>query len=168
MSGLEKMQRISSLTLLLLLTCLTGRCRAEVDTNMIIGICIPAVLFAVATTIICVCFWICYCNVSKQYNGRRPTERLPSLNETTYCPESQSAIARSYQIHPVQNYASPSPTALSHTPTDSVASSGTSECLLPPTEPASLPDATLHKGEAPPAYAEAIKLATVIVIDQSN
>ena len=35
------------------------------------------------------------------------------------------------------------------------------QTYIPPTEPVSLPEATLHQGDAPPAYEEALGMKTV-------
>ena len=148
MSTLHRNRRESSLCLLILILCMIGGCQAlDNDTKKYILIPLPIVLFAVVVGVICICFWACYCNVSRQF-------KQPTTIRRTYYPPNQPAV---------DNVDQP------HNNSDSVQ---TYSCTTTPTEPESnlqidtLPEAKLHQGDAPPAYAEAVKMTTVVIMDE--
>ena len=70
------------------------------------------------------------------------------------------------QPYPVQGYFPPSTVTVPNAPP---APPGvTSQTVPQASEPVSLPEATLHQGDAPPAYNEAIGMRTVDIVDQDK
>ena len=77
------------------------------------------------------------------------------------------------QIYPGQGYVPPStvtvPSALPLAPPGATQSQTAIPLATQATsEPVSLPEATLHQGDAPPAYEEAIEMKTVDIADQDE
>ena len=80
-------------------------------------------------------------------------------------PQSQASDQRSLRYQ-LQSNVSPLSRViyLASTPTSNV-SNEVLQTVPQASEPVSLPEATLHQGEAPPAYAEAVRMKTVCMID---
>ena len=81
-----------------------------------------------------------------------------TTQSTALSPPSAQMYSRQAHAPPPTVIASSTPPATPRT---------TSQTVPQSSEPVSLPEATLHQGDAPPAYAEAVKLKTVIVIDET-
>lgn len=154
MYTLQKLEKESLLSLLILFACAVVRCRAEVDSAMVIGISMPIVLFVTLASTICLCFWICMCELSRQYK-RVTRSQTPQQN-----PHSHQSRLSSLHVH------TPSTTDVSPSSTD--AHGNSSETTTHLSQSPRLLEITLHKGDAPPAYAEALTMKTVIIIDPSN
>ena len=164
------------------------------DTTMIITISLPFAIFFVVTMGVCILFWWCYCRISmlaKQPHYHRPRYVYnPPRSRQNMSPQSRATNNR--QSHSIETVTSSSTnlnstqtggdstTALSPPPAQAysgqaspptvtvpAALTGQSQTVPQASEPVSLPEATLHQGDAPPAYAEAVKMKTVIVMDET-
>lgn len=171
-----------------LLFTLVGRCQAVAGINdRAVNISLPAIVFCIAITTMCTCFWVCLCRMllqrKRHYHRIRPGH--PStVQHSTYNPAHQHPShygTEGTQPYPVQR-SYPPPTALPGStgvipistsrpyspflsPMEAPTSSE-STTAPQPYEPVALPEATLHHGEAPPDYEEAIKMKPPDTIDQ--
>ena len=98
--------------------------------------------------------------------GSYPTQGyvVPSTTPATNQPQTR-------QAYPVQGYAPPSTATVSNVPPLAPSLGATQPQTGPQatTEPvASLPEATLHQGDAPPGYAEAVGMKTVDIAGQGE
>ena len=179
-----KLKRNYLLSLLFLPILLFGKCQA--DNHLAVNISMPAIIFCIAITFMCTCFWICCCRMLFQ---RKQYHRIPphptATQYSTYGPQMPSHYGSGTQAqYPAQRYTPPSSTAPSPPPatqrlypygisppipsSQSPAEATTTSAQTVPQayEPVSLPEATLHHGEAPPAYEEAIKMKPPDTVDQ--
>ena len=151
-------------TLLLVFISLVGNCEAQSNVSFVAFVPFTVVLFI---AFVCLCFWICFIiNRHKQrhitasrttttqytYNAQRP-------NQATY-PQSHAGGGQPY---PLQSYVSSSRVLY---PPPTGAGYNTSQTIVSVPEPISLPEATLHQGDAPPGYEEAIRMTTINIEDQ--
>ena len=133
------------------------------------------------TTLICICFWVCFCiQIRRQSQrpyrygtraqaqpGSYPVQGRYVAPSTTTAgvnpPQTQQAYPRQGYVPPSTGHAgavpSVSPLAASHPGAIPQATTA---------EPVSLPEATLHQGDAPPTYAEAIGMKTVDIAGQDK
>ena len=95
---------------------------------------------------------------STQTGGDSTTSQSTALNHS---PVSTQAYSGQDYIPP------PTVTASNAPPAAPAGSTSGSQTVPQASEPVSLPEATLHQGDAPPAYAEAVKMKTVIVMDET-
>ena len=173
-----KLKRNYLLSLLFILVVLVGRCDAH-NHLLAVNVSIPTVIFCVAITLICACFFICCCRMLVE---RRHYRILPPSavqyshhsHETSYYGGTQPYLAQRY-IPPSTSSSPPLPrlpypyTQRSITPSPPPSGATTSQTVPQAYEPVSLPEATLHQGEAPPAYEEAIKMPkTTDTVDQDQ
>ena len=152
----DDIQRFSSLSvssvgiasLVLILTTLDC-CEAQTDTPAI-SVVLPVVIVAVVGCIMffiicaCVCTIVCFtANRSTQSNLNARTVQY------TYSQQQRSQVVGPGRAYPVQGQRYPQSSA-------PYLASKTA-----PEPPVSLPEATLHQGDAPPGYEEAIRMKTV-------
>ena len=133
----------SSLCLLLLFLSLSAGCQAiksEVKKNVAISV--PIVLFAVAVGVICTIYWACYCNAWRRHKPTLSAEIRQTYYQTSIDEQSVSVPA----------YIPALPSVIT-VPDESESCPQNDE----------LPEAELHQGDAPPAYADAVNMTTVIV-----
>ena len=168
--------------LLSLLILLIGGCQAQDSDSMasLVGgfFAIPISLFVIIASIMCACFWICYCRHRKLQ--RRNYAPPVTTQYTPYNPEGPYHGGN--QPYPVQGYIVPS-TGSNPPPTQAYPgqvyiplstvpfappAETTSQTVLKASEPVPLPEATLHQGDAPPAYDKAIKMKIVTIVDQDK
>lgn len=174
------------LSLSLISVLLVGRCQAQAGIDVrAVNISLPAIVFCIAITIMCSCFWVCFCRMllqrKRHYHRIRPSH--PStIQHSIYSPGHQSPshygtggtpVQRSYPPPTELPGVTPSSTSRPYThispPFSSPMEAPTSsESTAPPQpyEPVALPEATLHHGEAPPDYEEAIKMKPPDMSDQ--
>ena len=97
----------------------------------------------------------------KRYHRIRPP---PSATQyPTYGPQTPSQYGTGTRPYPVQRHIPPPMAPRSLSPTEATTSAQTVPQVY---EPISLPEATLHHGEAPPDYEEAIKMKPPDTLDQ--
>ena len=167
---------------LLILLSLIERCQAQDDAGFVA---LPVSLFVVGATIMCACFWIILCSSFFYQRAKRRRNNL-ATTQYTYNPQRPSPYGGVTQPYPVQGYVEPSTTPDIPPPTQAYpgqayvppstvavpnipsASGATSHTIPQASEPVSLPDATLHQGDAPPGYAEAIGMKTVDIAGQDK
>ena len=88
-----------------------------------------------------------------------------TTSQSTALNPSSPASAQAYSG---QAYTSPPTVTASNAPPAAPAGATSESQTVPQaSEPVSLSEATLHQGDAPPAYAEAVKMKTVIVMDET-
>ena len=160
--------------MILVLLSLTTTCIAqEVDsTAIILGVSVPIAVIVLAGIIICVCYYGYYFCSSTPTATAEQAQRLHNtgIQRPSTTPYQTQIRYLNRQPHSSRTV-TPPPTNLNFPPIGGgpIAANRTSQTVLQTTsEPVSLPEATLHRGEAPPAYAEAIKMKTVIIIDENN
>ena len=114
--------------------------------------------------IVCVCFWGYY------FRSSMPTQRTQRPQYVHDNQRSNTSIvyaqyqSRSNRQPYSSRTATPPSTNLNFSPIGGGPIARTSQTAPQASEPVSLSEATLHHGEAPPAYMEAIKMKTVITI----
>ena len=185
----SNLRRDYLLILLSLLVLHVGICQAQTDSS---GFAIPLSIFLVSATFMCVCFWVCFCCLVWA-SKRRPHGVPANAQYTPYVYNQRPHYAGGAQpgSYPVQGYVVPSTTpgnppqtqqvylgsGQSYVPPSTVTApyaspaphaGATSQTVLQASEPVSLPEATLHQGDAPPGYAEAIGMKTVDIADQDK
>ena len=157
--------------MLLLLLSLSEAMEDKVKRDVAISV---PIVFAIVVGVLCIIYWACYCNASRQH---KPLCRTDYPRQTSF--DEQFAFVPSYippppvqpicrtdhssrQTHideqEVPSYIPPPPTITT------VTSTVPDESESCPQQD-ELPEAELHQGDAPPAYAEAVKMTTVIVIE---
>ena len=150
--------------LLFVLTYLFGRCEAQGSNGSTSAVAIYIIIIAVGVVCLCFCFWIAFTVNYYRYYQRKNTPRVPQTTTTQHTfnlqrqpnyPQSQ-VIGPSSQRYPLQGYSSSSSTAIYPPPTTNVHTA-----VPQASESVYLPEATLHQGDAPPAYEEAIRMKTV-------
>ena len=176
------------LSVLLILILLVRRCQGRVEDHVAVNISIPAIVFCIAIIIMCSCFWVCCCRMliqrKRHYHRIRPDPTAAQYS--TYGPQTPPHYGTGTQHYPAaqRSYTPPStapgstatpsssrpysyispPVQRSQSPPEATTSS---QPTVPPVyEPVSLPEATLHHGEPPPDYEEAIKMEPPDTIDQ--
>ena len=165
-----------------------GICQAQSSNGFIA---IPVVMFVVAATIMCICFWACFFFQRAQrarfyppanaqytpyvYNSQRPYNAAPGAQPGSYPVQgyvvSSTTPGNPPQTQPAypgpgQGYVPPSTVTSPYAPPGPPGT--TSQTVSQAPEPVSLPEATLHQGDAPPGYAEAIGMKTVDIADQDK
>ena len=135
-----------------------GGCEAQIhpEPGVIVGI----VAAVISVPICCCCCILCICcNGNCRYcNYIRIWPSISTRNTTHVATHSSpSQPAHSAEYYPQQR---------STIPATSYEAESTSLQNVPQaSEPVSLPEATLHQGDAPPAYEEAIGMKTVGIAD---
>ena len=130
------------------------------------GLSVPAVIFTVITGAMCFIFWMCFiliCNSRNRCNTTPLTSPIhftydAQPSSTTY-PGRPQTHARDYgQPHSKVTVESrfPALSTVLYSPPTSRPGYNSSQA-----ESASIPEATLHQSDAPPAYEEAIRMTTV-------
>ena len=112
---------------------LFGKCTAQGGS---VGFIIPLTLIIAGCSVFCFCFWICFaaiCYGHQQKNGNNPAV-LP--------PPNTAATQYSFNLQRHQCDLQDYPQSQT-------------------SEPVSLPEATLHQGDAPPGYEEAVGMKTI-------
>ena len=159
----------STSLILLFLSFSAGRCTAQEtsssDTAFIIGVSLPITLFVLAVIAICVCFWGCYLRVSMLARQPQRPRYVHNYQRPHQAVHPQSQATSNGQPNSTATVITPPSTNLNLPPTGS--DSSTSQTVPQASESTSLLEATLHQGDAPPAYAEAIRMKTVVVIDET-
>ena len=167
MKSQNRLETISCALLLIfiLISALSGICKAQ-DGNTIVAIALPITVFFV-TGFFAFCILtitiISYCKAKKLSTPQiATTQHIFNLQGQPINSPSQTNGSNS-QRYPLQNYSSSSSRVLHLSPSTNV-----SQTVPQASEPASLPEATLHQGDAPPGYEEAIGMETVIIKDLDN
>lgn len=177
-----RMDCLLRLLSLLVLLSLVGRCQAQ-NSGVIVGFfAIPIVLFIIGVSVMCAIFWICYCRHQRAQQGyNAPAAAL----YTSYNPQRPYYGADTQPAYPVQGYILPSSTTPCSLPS---AQTYPGQAYIPPSavtvpnipsdppettaqtvpQSVSLPEATLHEGDAPPAYKDAIGMKTVNTAGQDK
>ena len=159
-------------SLLLLLISLSRTCTAQQtdSTGLIIGISVPIAVIVITGIFICTCIYSYYFRRSTPI-AVQPHEQRPQ-SQWIYNIERESTQAGHLNRQPPHSSTSVAPrsTNLNFPPIGGgpiVVNPQTSQTVpqATPVEPVPLPEATLHQGDAPPAYTEAIKMKTVIIVD---
>ena len=156
----SNLRRDSLLALLSLFLLNIGICQAQSSSGISIAIPLPITLAFFA----CACFCICFCiQLAKQ----RQRQDYGAPANVQYAPYVYNP-PRTQQIYPGQGYAPLStvtvPSGLPLAPPGP----GATQSQTATSEPVSLPEATLHQGDAPPAYEEAVRMKTVDIADQDE
>ena len=124
---------------LILLICVIGRCKADINTDLAIRIAVPTVVFLVSLMVLCTCLWTCHYYVTRQ----QVYHFLPS----TVTSDGQKP--KPYQL------------STSPAPWTTKTNGKISQTNLPAFKSTSFAEATLHQGDAPPAYMEAVNMTSV-------
>ena len=150
--------------LLLIFTSLIWSCQAQGHSDDE-GFSTPALIFTVIASSLCFIFWVgfifmCFIFVCCSRNRRNTTSLIYNAqpSPTTYPrPQTHTTDLVYGQPHPSQRPHAvesrfPVPSTILYSPPTYRAGHNSSQI-----ESASIPEATLHQGDAPPAYEEAIK-----------
>ena len=143
--------RIVIVSPLLILTTLFGTCSAQNgDTVLDASFFLPVIIFVVIACVMCVLFWVCVCGIVCFTKSRTSAvTRIPhnvrerSTQQVIYPHAGGGSQPYPGQSNYPQSY--PVPSQLAYTEPQQV----------------SLPEATLHQGDAPPGYEEAIRMKVV-------
>ena len=170
----SNLRRANSLLILLSLLILhVGTCQAQDNFNNngpgAEFFALPLGLFFGISTIMCCCFWtiVCTCiylqhRTQRFNNPQRPqygTVTRPYPTQGYVIPSTTPGHPPPTQAYPGQAYVQPSTITAPNAPP---APPGTTLQTVPQfSEPVSLPEATLHQGDAPPTYNEAVTMKTV-------
>ena len=187
----SNLRRDSLLALLSLLLLQVGICQAQSSSGTGF-VALPISIFVVVATLMCICFWVCFCF---QMAKRRQLYGTPAnVHYTPYVHNQRPYYSTGAQAqpgsYPVQGYVVPSATPAGVNPPQTQ-QAYPSQGYVPPStgvsvvpsvsplahpgaipqatsEPVPLPEATLHQGDAPPGYEEAIGIKTVDIVDLDN
>ena len=138
-------------SLLLILSTLVGTCEAQNGSSFFF---LPLVLFFVIAAVMCFVFWGCVCGIAWFSKNSRARVSSQTVQYTYNARQSNQGIYPRSQVgsaYPVQ----------SHYPQSSVPYPPSTRQTVTEAQPVSLPEATLHQGDAPPGYEEAIRMKTV-------
>ena len=163
---MESNDGISLHLILLLFLSLSRTCTAQETDNIaiIIGVSIPITLIVLAEIVVCVCYYGRYFHSSMPASRtQRPQYVHDSQRSNTSIVYPQYQSRNNRQPYSSRTTTPPS-TSLNFPPIGGGPIARISQTAPQASEPVSLPEATLHHGEAPPAYTEAIKMKTVITI----
>ena len=143
--------------LVLILTALIGCCEAQSggsgnSTFIILPVVIVGVVGCIIFFIICACVCAIVCftagrSSQPNYNTRTVQYTYSAQQQQQRQVAGRLAAGGSY---PVQSQRYPQSSSVPYPTSNTV-----------PEEPVSLPEATLHQGDAPPGYEEAIRMSTV-------
>ena len=166
------LRRADSLLILLSLSILhVGTCQAQ--DNFGPGpefYALPFGLFFGIGAIMCCCFWtiVCTCFCFQYRAQRLNNPQRPQYGTVTQPYSTQGHVISSItpghppptqEAYPGQAYVLSTVVAASIPPAPGPGA--TSQTVPQASEPVSLPEATLHQGDAPPAYEEAVTMKTV-------
>ena len=124
------------------------------------------------TTLICICFWVCFCiqirrQSQRPYYGTGAQTQPGSYPVQGYVAPSTTTAGvnppQTQQAYPRQGYVPPSTGVV---PSVSPLAHPGAIPQATTSEPVPLSEATLHQGDAPPDYAEAIGMKTVDIAGQ--
>ena len=141
------------MSLLFIFISLIGRCQAQ--SNFVVTI-VPIIL--ILSIIVCFCCCVCFACVCHAKQRRSNASKLPSETtaETANHPEQAPYHSQPAYVHnQLQEYVPPS-TRVLYPPQEEQDSSQNADTTPP--DPVPLPDATLHEGDAPPGYEEAVRM----------
>ena len=188
MTAHSNLRRDYLLILLSLLVLHVGTCQAQ---SSAVFIAVPLSVFVVVAALMCAFFWGCIC-CDAWVKKRRLRGATANAHYTPCVYNQRPHYAGGAQpgSYPVQGYVVPSTTpgnppqtqqaypgpGQSYVPPSTVTApyappappGATSQTVPQASEPVSLPEATLHQGDAPPGYAEAIGLKTVDIAGQDK
>jgi hypothetical protein len=153
-------------SLLTLLISLAGKCEAQSTTFFVTFT--PIIIVAV----ILFCFCCCVCCACICHAKQRATNssKYPQSTEISYSTNAPYEGAEYPQSHTLQSYVPPSARVLysaqevRNEQNSSSPQANTHDEVS--SEPVALPEATLHQGDAPPGYEEAIRMTADNVIDE--
>ena len=155
----------SAIPVCLIFISLFGRCKAQES-----SLAIPIAVFVAGLSFLCCCFWILFVIICSAYQKSKniptvpPTTTTVNLQGQSNYPQSHASGPRGQQNR-LQSYTSPSTRVLYSLPTTAVGYTGASQTVPQSSEPVSLPEATLHQGDDPPGYEEAVRMKTVSIED---
>jgi hypothetical protein len=157
----SNLSRDSLLILLSLLLLHIETCQAQSSGGIYAT---PVVFFA--TLIICVCFWVCFCIQRAKQRTFHSSYPVRARGYVSTAPPGHSVNPpQTQQVYPGQGYVPPSAATVPN-PSPPVPPEATPQATT--SESASLTHATLHQGDAPPGYAEAIGMKTVDIAGQDE
>lgn len=142
--------------LFLILSILTGTCEAQNGNFVGDAITITVTLIVVAV-VMCVVFCGCVCCVVYVCNQRQHSARTIQYTHNRQSQSHQGAYPQSQYPSGSQSY----PQQTYHYPQSGHPAYPPQPTATVEPQPVSLPEATLHQGDAPPAYEEAIRMRTV-------
>ena len=189
MKSHSNLRRNSLLALLSLLILHAGTCQAQQSVTRLFAI--PVVIFAFVGSLICICFCACFCK--QMFKERQPYGAPANAQHTPYVMRYNQRLRqdRAAQLagYPAQGYVVPSATSSGVDPPQTRQAYPRQGYVSPLTgavpsvsplahpgaipqattsEPVPLPEATLHQGDAPPGYEEAIGMKTVDIAGLDN
>ena len=145
-----------TVSLFLILAILIGKCEAQNSFNS--SIITYVVIFVAVAIFMCLLFWCCVGCMIYMCNRQQPTRTIqytynhqPQRGQGVY---PQSQYPSGSQPYPGQTYNHPQSGYPAY-------STPTSQPTATELQPVSLPEATLHQGDAPPGYEEAVRMRTV-------
>ena len=181
----SNLRRDCLLTLVSLLFLHVGTCQAQSSNGFFA---IPVSIFVVVATLMCICFWACFFyqraqraryyppanaqytpyvyNQRSNYNGGAQPGSYP-VQGYVVPSTTPSNPPQTQQAYPGPGYVPPSTVTAPYAP-PGAPPGATTQTVPQASEPVSLPEATLHQGDAPPAYAEAIGMKTVDTVSQDK
>ena len=136
-------------------TSFIGNCKAQTNDN---DTSVQAVIFVVIASTMCLIFWACYaCMCYSRQKCTASTTRLPTVYYSSNTHQSNSySTNECEQPRSVQREFCQTGVTSRYCEHTRIGNHG--PAII---EAVSLPEATLHEGEAPPAYEEAIRMQTV-------
>ena len=141
-------------TSLFIFVSLIGRCTAQ--SNFAISI-TPVIL--IVSIIGCFCCCICFACVCHAKQRRTNASKFP---QAPHDEQTQYHAQPTYSHNELQGYLPPT-TRVLYPPQEE---ENTSQADTGTSEPVPLPDATLHQGDAPPGYEEAVRMTSANAADE--
>jgi hypothetical protein len=180
----SNLRRDGLLALLSLLLLHVATCQAQSSSSISVAVPVSVIIVSFMCACFCVCFYVQRAK-QRQYDGapaniqyvpyvynRGSGDAQPGPYPVQGCVVPSTTPAgvnppQTQQAYPGQGYVPPSTAAVPDT--SPLAPPGATQSPVQATsEPVSLPEATLHQGDAPPAYDEAIGMKTVDIADQDE
>ena len=145
-------------SLLAIFISLIGKCEAQ---NAFIVTITPIII--VAGIILCFCFCVCcacICHAKQRVTNASKHSQSTEISYNTHAPYEGADYP---QRHSLQGYVPPSARVLySAQDENEQNSSQANTSTVATSEPVPLPEATLHQGDAPPGYEEALRMTIMV------
>ena len=152
-------------SLLTILVSLVPKCEAQNSTFFVTFT--PIIIVAVILLCFCCCVCCaCICHIKQRATN---SSKHPRSTEISYSTNAPYEGAEYPQSHTLQSYVPPSARVLYSAPEVNEQNSGSPQANghdEVSSDPVPLPEATLHHGDAPPGYEEAIRMTADNGIDE--
>lgn len=151
------------LSLLLIIISLVGKCEAQ---SAFIVTLTPIVI--VVSIIVCFCCCVCCACICHAKQRKTNSSKYPQSTEISYSTHAPYQGADYRVSHTLQGYVPPSARVLYSAQDTNEQNPLQTSVIVEASEPIPLPEATLHHGDAPPGYDEAIRMTADTDIDEQQ